>query len=124
MNGYLKTTSHNTYRRYCKILNLQTDKELIEKYKEVHAPGNVWPEIIKGMKEIGIIDMEIYIHGNVVFMIMDTLPDFDHDEAMKLLALRPKQREWEKYVSAFQNAGSKEDSPEKWKLIERIFTLL
>ena len=75
------------------------------------------------MKEVGILDMEIYIHGTAVFMIMDTVPDFDHDRAMKELAKKPRQAEWETYVSEFQQAGSKSDTPEKWEIIDRIFEL-
>jgi L-rhamnose mutarotase len=67
--------------------------------------------------------MEIYIIGHQAFMIMDTVPDFDHDKAMKELALKPLQKEWEEHVSQFQLAGLKADTPEKWELIERIFEL-
>ncbi len=56
-------------------------------------------------------------------MIMDTVPDFDHDKAMKKLATLPRQAEWEEYVSEFQQAGDKEATPEKWLLVERIFEL-
>ena len=123
MKEYLKTTTHTTFKRYCKVLKLQDNRELIEKYKEVHKPGKVWPEITRDIREVGIIDMEIYIHGNNVFMIMDTVPDFDHDKAMKQLAKKPKQKEWEEYVSEFQQAGSKSATPEKWEAVERIFVL-
>ena len=123
MNEYLKTTKHTSFKRYCKVLNLQNDRDLIEKYKDVHRPGRVWPEITRGIREVGIIDMEIYLSGNTAFMIMDTLPDFDHDKAMKVLAEKPRQSEWEQYVSAFQQAGSKAATPEKWQMTERIFVL-
>ncbi|MDX1285500.1 MAG: L-rhamnose mutarotase, partial [Draconibacterium sp.] len=74
------------YKRFCKALKLEDDPQLIEEYKKVHAPGNAWPEITHGMREVGIIDMEIYIIGTQLFMIMDTIPDFDHEKAMKELA--------------------------------------
>ena len=119
MKEYKKTN----YKRYCKVLKLQDNKKLIEKYREIHKPGKVWPEITRGIREVGIIDMEIYIHGNFVFMIMDTVPDFDHEQAMKRLAGLPKQKEWEEYVSRFQQAGSKSATPEKWEVVERIFEL-
>jgi len=123
MKYYLKNTGYAKFNRYCKVLQLKDDPELIEKYKEVHKPENIWPIIGKGIREVGILDMEIYIHGNTVFMIMDTVPGFDHDTAMKELAKKPMQKEWEEYVSAFQNAGTKSDTPEKWELVERIFEL-
>jgi len=123
MKNYLKTTTHKSFKRYCKVLKLQDNIDLIEKYKEVHKPGKVWPEITRGIREVGILDMEIYIHGNYVFMIMDTIPDFDHDKAMKELTSKPRQQEWEEYVSQFQQAGDKSATPEKWEIIERIFEL-
>src|SRR4030042_880921 len=119
MEGYLKTTQHVNFKRFCKILKLQDDKSMIEKYKNIHKPGAIWPEIPKGIREVGIIDMEIYLHGNLAFMIMDTVPDFDHDKAMKTLANLPRQKEWEEYVSQFQQAGDKAATPEQWQMVER-----
>ena len=58
-------------------MSLKDDAQLIEDYKKVHAPGAVWPEITDGMREVGILDMEIYIQGTRLFMIMDTIPDFN-----------------------------------------------
>jgi L-rhamnose mutarotase len=123
MDGYLKQSKQTTFKRYCKVLTLQDDKDLITKYIEVHKPENTWPEIGKGIREVGIIDMELYLYGNTAFMIMDTVPDFNHDEAMKKLAGLPRQKEWEEYVSQFQLAGDKSGTPEKWEVTERIFEL-
>ena len=111
------------YKRYCKTLKLQDDPHLIEAYKKVHAPGAVWPEITKGMREVGIIDMEIYLFGNCLFMIMDTIPDFDHDKAMKELAGKPRQAEWEAFVSRFQRTSADASADEKWQLMERIYKM-
>lgn len=123
MEGYLKTTQHVNFKRFCKVLKLQDNKDLINKYIDIHKPENIWPEIPRGIREVGIIDMEIWLHGNQAFMIMDTVPDFDHNNAMKKLAGLPKQKEWEEFVSQFQQAGDKVDTPEKWQQIERIFRL-
>lgn len=111
------------YKRFCKALKLKDDSLLIQKYKRVHAPGAVWPEITRGMREVGIIDMEIYLLGNQLFMIMDTAPDFDHDKAMLELANKPRQSEWETYVSQFQKTSADASADEKWQLMERIYKL-
>ena len=111
------------YKRYCKTLRLYDDSALIEKYKKAHGIGQVWPEISQGMKEVGIMDMEIYIHGNILFMIMDTVPGFDHEKAMKILATKPRQSEWEAHMSQFQKTTSDASADEKWQLMERIFEL-
>ena len=109
------------YKRYCKTLTLRNDPELIRQYKEVHQ--KVWPEILQGMREVGILDMEIWLYGNRLFMIMDTVPDFDHDRAMADLADKPRQKEWEAFVARFQNTSSGATADEKWQLMERIFKM-
>jgi len=111
------------YIRYCKTLALKDDAQLIEDYKKVHAPNAAWPEITQGMKDVGIIDMEIYILGTRLFMIMDTVADFDHDKAMAELATKPRQSEWEAYVSRFQQTSAEATADEKWQLMERIYKL-
>jgi L-rhamnose mutarotase len=111
------------FKRYCKILTLKDDPELIKQYKEVHGINKAWPEITQGMKEVGIIDMEIYLHGNILFMIMDTLADFDHEKAMTELSSKPRQKEWESYVSRFQNTDSGATAASKWTLMERIYEM-
>lgn len=111
------------FKRYCKTLTLKDDPELIDEYKKAHTMGNLWPEISQGMKEVGILNMEIYVFGNQLFMIMDTVMGFDHDKAMNELAQKPRQAEWEKYVSKFQNTSENATAADKWQLMERIYKL-
>ncbi|MBN2416081.1 L-rhamnose mutarotase [bacterium] len=111
------------YKRYCKTLELEPDPEKIAGYKRLHARGNTWPEITAGMKAVGIVDMEIYIAGTTLFMIMDTIADFNHDEAMSRLAGMERQSEWEKTVSVFQKTSPDASAKDKWRLLERIYKL-
>lgn len=106
-------------KRYCQTLTLSDDRELIEKYIEVHK--HVWPEIIEGQREVGILDMQIYIHGRTLFMICDTVDEFEWERDMLRLSKLPRQAEWEAYVAQFQGAAAEARSDEKWKLMERIF---
>ena len=48
-------------KRYCQTLDLYDDKELIEAYVAEHA--HVWEEVKAGIREVGIVDMQIYIYG-------------------------------------------------------------
>lgn len=120
---YKEINTHTEFKRYCKTLDLRNDPELIAGYIKVHARENLWPEIMQGIREVGIIDMEIYIAGTRLFMIMDTVPDFDHDKAMAELAMKPRQQEWEAYVSRFQRTSEDATAEEKWQVTERIFKL-
>jgi L-rhamnose mutarotase len=120
---YIEKPVLKSFKRYCKTLGLNNDIKLIEQYKKVHAKGTAWPEITQGMLDVGIIDMEIYIHNNQLFMIMDTVADFDHDKAMAELAKKPRQSEWETYVSKFQKTSADATADEKWQLMERIYKM-
>ena len=106
-------------KRYCQTLTLVDDEELIAKYVEAHA--HVWPEIIAGQREVGIVDMQIYRRGRSLFMIMDTVDDFDFDRDMARLAGLPRQAEWEAYVAQFQGCTADASSADKWQMMERIF---
>ena len=106
-------------KRYCQYLQLVDNEELISKYVEAHA--HVWPEIIEGQCAVGILDMQIYRKGRSLFMIMDTIDDFDFERDMAKLATLPRQAEWEAYVSQFQGCSAEAKSSEKWQLMERIF---
>ena len=106
-------------KRYCQTLTLVDDEEMIQKYVEAHA--HVWPEIIEGQREVGILDMQIYRKGRSLFMICDTVDDFDWLRDMARLATLPRQAEWEAYVSQFQGCDPNAPSSAKWQLMERIF---
>lgn len=111
------------FKRYCKCIELNDDPNLIEEYKKLHGLGAAWAEITNGMKEVGILDMEIYISGTTLFMIMDTKADFNHEQAMTKLATLPRQSEWETFVSKYQKTNSDSTAGEKWRLLERIYKM-
>lgn len=108
-------------KRYCQTLDLYDDKELIEAYVAEHA--HVWEEVKAGIREEGIVDMQIYIYGNHLFMIMDTTDEFDMERDYARLATLPRQAEWEEHMSKYQKVLPGQSSQEKWKLMERIFKL-
>lgn len=106
-------------KRYCQSLELADDVAAIERYVEAHA--HVWPEIIEGQREVGILDMQIFLHGRSAFMICDTVDDFDWDRDMARLAKLPRQAEWEAYVAQMQGCDPSLPSSDKWHLMRRIF---
>lgn len=106
-------------KRYCQTLTIPDEPEKIRKYIEIHS--RVWPEIIQGQHEVGILSMQIYALGNQLFMIVDTVDDFDWKRDMARLATLPRQAEWEAYVSRFQGCDPNAESTEKWHLMTEIF---
>lgn len=121
--GYKSKTYDMPIKRYCQTLDLKDDPELIAKYREAHSRLKAWPEIREGIRAVGILEMEIYILGNRLFMIVETPLDFDWDSAMAKLATLPRQAEWEDYVAMFQACQPGSASNEKWKLMDRMFYL-
>ena len=104
-------------------MQLKDDAELIRKYRQAHDKEHFWDEIKQGIKAVGILEMEIYILGNRLFMIVDAPLDFNWDEAMARLATLPRQQEWEDHVASFQDCAAGATSDEKWQMMERMFHL-
>lgn len=121
--GYRVQEYHGPVKRYCQILSLKDDPALITEYRKRHSESEAWPEILAGIREVGILEMEIYIQGTTLFMIVETPLDFEWDTAMAKLATLPRQAEWEDYMSIFQQAEPGASSAEKWQLMDRMFHL-
>ena len=123
MKGYKSKRYDFPTVHYCRTLELRNNPELIKEYRRRHEKGNVWQEIIDGIRQVGILEMEIYILGTRLFMIVETPADLDLDDAMNKLATLPRQAEWEAYMSELQDASADATSDEKWQMMERMFYL-
>ena len=122
-NGYVVQEYKVPVKRYCQTMDLKDNPELIAEYVKRHCEAEAWPEIRAGIREVGILEMEIYILGTRLFMIVETPLDFDWETAMARLATLPRQAEWEAYMSIFQQADATATSAEKWQLMDRMFYL-
>jgi L-rhamnose mutarotase len=110
-------------KRFVQTMELRNDPELIELYKKAHSEAEHWREINEGIRAVGILEMEIYILGTRLVMIVDAPEDFQWDEAMARLATLPRQAEWEAYVARFQQCAEGQRSDEKWQMMDRMFHL-
>jgi len=108
-------------RRFCLTLDLKDDPKLIAEYKRCHE--QVWPEIVKSIEDSGIDDMEIYLLGTRMFMIMEVDERFSFEAKANADSLNPKVQEWEKLMWTFQQSLPLARPGEKWLLMERIFKL-
>ena len=97
-NGYPVKEYRRPVKRYCQTLDLRDNPELIAEYRKRHSRDHIWPEILRGIREVGILEMEIYILGTRLVMIVETPMDFNWDEAMSRLNTLPRQTEWEEYM--------------------------
>lgn len=122
-NGYRQKDFGQPVKRYCQFLEIEDNPKLIELYRMMHSRAEAWPEVLAGIREAGILEMELYIVGNKVVMIVDTPLDFDWDSAMARLASMPRQAEWEAAVAALQGCSPDATSDQKWTMMERMFHL-
>ncbi len=123
MEGYLQKQHQGSIKRFVQTLTLNSDEEARREYIKWHSPEYNWKEIREGIREVGILEMEIYILGNLLVMIVDAPADFDWEKAMAKLATLPRQAEWEAFVSQFQGCSKEATSDEKWQMMERMFYL-
>lgn len=110
-------------KKYCYSCDLKDDSILIEEYKKHHLTGNVWPEIIQSIKNAGILNMEIYLTGNRMFMIMEVDDTFDFVKKAEMDANNPKVQEWENLMWKYQQELPWAKDGEKWIALEQIFKL-
>lgn len=123
MEGYVQKLSGGSIKRYVQFLEIADDPELIAQYRYWHSEEHHWQEIREGIKAVGILEMEIYMLGNQLVMIVDAPAQFDWQQAMDRLATLPRQAEWEAFVARFQGCSADARSDEKWQPAERIFRL-
>ena len=121
--GYHVKEYGQPVKRYVQTMDLKDDPELIAEYKRRHSQEEAWPEIRAGIREVGILDMQIFILGTRLVMIVETPMDFEWDCAMARLATLPRQQEWEDYMAIFQQCAEGATSDEKWQMMERMFYL-
>jgi L-rhamnose mutarotase len=108
-------------RRYCLTLDLKDDPQLIAEYKRHHE--KIWPEITKSIKDTGVLDLEIYLHGTRMFMILEVDETFSFEKKAEADRTNPKVQEWENLMWKFQKALPEARPGEKWLLMEQIFKL-
>ena len=108
-------------RRYCLTLDLKDDPQLIAEYKNYHR--KIWPEITASIRESGIEDMEIYLLGTRMFMIMEVGDEFSFAKKAKMDLDNPKVREWEELMGRFQNPLPNASPVERWQVMEKVFEL-
>ena len=108
-------------RKLCYTCDLKNDPLLIAEYKKYHQ--TIWPEIKKSILESGVINMEIYLLTNRLFMIMEVDESYTPERKQMIDSANPKVQEWEKLMWQFQQAPPGAKEGEKWIELEQIFKL-
>ncbi len=108
-------------KRYCFALDLINNPELISEYKKYHE--KIWPEITDSIKSSGIENLDIYLTGNRLFMIIEVNDSFSFEKKTSMDSDNPKVQEWESLMWKYQQALPWAKKDEKWMLMEKIYQL-
>ena len=108
-------------KRYCLTLDLKDDPALIAEYRRYHQ--KIWPEVTRSIKQAGVEDLEIYLLGTRMFMVMEVNDHFSFAAKARADREDPKVREWEELMWKFQKPLPQAKPGEKWMLMEQIFKL-
>lgn len=107
--------------RFALALDLKNDPNLIAEYEKWHQ--NVWPEVLKSIRDSGIESMEIWRVGNRLFMVLETSDDFSFEKKAAADAENERVQDWENLMWKFQQPLPFAPPGEKWMLMNSIFRL-
>jgi L-rhamnose mutarotase len=107
--------------RICLTLDLKNDEAAISEYKRYHV--KIWPEVRDSLREAGVIDMEIYLMGTRMFMIMDVDDTFSLSAKAAADAANAKVQEWETIMHGFQAKLPQSGAEQWWVVMDRVFNL-
>lgn len=102
-------------------MDLKDDPILIAEYKKYHE--KIWPEITESIKSAGIKNLDIYLVGNRLFMIMEVNDLFSFKKKTEMDNNNPKVHEWETLMWKYQKALPFAQKGEKWLLMDKIYEL-
>ena len=108
-------------KTFAQALDLKDDPELIRQYKEHHR--NVWPEVVEGLRKIGITRMRIYLHGTRLFMYYDAPDDFNPDRDYQSYTASEQTQEWDRLMRQYQQQVPGATSNGWWTPMELVFDL-
>jgi L-rhamnose mutarotase len=108
-------------RRFCLTLDLKDDPESIREYRRQHQA--VWPAVTDSMRRAGVLDLELYLLGTRLVMILEVDERFSFEEKARIDRDDPKVQEWEQLMWNFQKPLPEAKPGEKWILMDRIYKL-
>ena len=109
-------------KSYAMALDLRDDAEVIERYKEYHRA--VWPEVLDGLKSIGISKMKIFLLGSRLFMYLEVPDDFDLErDFQRYTEASPRAAEWDELMREFQGRVPGAKPGEWWAAMDEVFDL-
>jgi L-rhamnose mutarotase len=107
--------------RHVLTVDLRDDPAAVEAYRAHHR--EVWPEVLASLRRAGIAELDIYLMGRRLVMIVET-EDADVRRVFAAhVATGPRVAQWEALMKALQQPAPGAPPDEWWALMEPIFHL-
>lgn len=106
---------------FAQTLELVDDPARIAEYVAHHR--RVWPEVLRGLRAIGIRRMRIFLHSNRLFMYAEVPDDFDPVRDYPRYADDPRCREWDAWMRTYQQQVPRADPRAWWTPMQPVFDL-
>ncbi len=104
---------------YAQAIDLVDDPELIAAYEEHHR--RVWPEVLAGLRAIGIVEMRIYRLGSRLFMVYEARDGFDPARDYQGYTDDPRCRAWDELMRRYQRPAPGAKAGEWWCRMGLVF---
>ena len=108
-------------KSFAMTLSLKDDPDVIEEYKKYHRA--VWPEVLAGLRNIGVSRMKIFLRGRRLFMYLEARDDFDLGRDFPRYMESERAREWDVLMRGFQEPAPEAAPGEWWAPMGEVFDL-
>ena len=108
--------------RYVFTVNLKEGPGVVEAYTRHHR--EVWPEVQESLRRVGVEQMDIYLLGRRLVMIVEMRDGLDYRAAFASHKSSSRRvAEWEDLMTSLQAPAAEAQAGEWWAVMEQVFHL-
>ena len=108
--------------RHVFTLNLKDDPAIVDAYRRHHRA--VWPEVQASLRRVGVEQMDIYLLGRRLVMVVEMRDGLDYRDAFRAHASSSQRvAEWERLMKSLQEPAAEAGAGEWWAVMEPVFHL-
>jgi L-rhamnose mutarotase len=108
--------------RHVLAVDLVDDPAVIDAYKTHHR--GVWPEVVSSLRAAGLADLQIYVLGRRLVMLIDLQDGLDVRRVFAThAASHPRVAEWEALMKSMQQPPPDSAPGEWWAAMQPVFHL-
>ena len=108
-------------KAFAQALDLVDDPALIAEYEAHHQL--VWPDVVDGLRRLGIRRMKIFRTGTRLFMYYEAPDDFEPARDYQSYAADPRTQEWDRLMRRYQRKVPSAGPDDWWAPMREVFDL-